>query len=53
MQYLGQIYDNQWITPNRKGFEQECCKCGLKHIIKFRLRKTPVGNQIQIKFNQI
>jgi len=50
---MRQIYDNEWITPKRMGFVQECCDCGLKHIIKFRLRKTAIGNQIQIKFEKL
>ena len=48
-----QVYDGEWIVPKRSGYTQECCDCGLKHIIKFRLRKTHIGNQIQIQFKRL
>lgn len=30
-----QINENEWIEPKRKGFIDQCCSCGLTHIIDF------------------
>lgn len=26
----------KWFTPKMKGFELECCDCGLKHVAEFK-----------------
>ena len=38
--------DGEWIAPKRKGYILECCDCGLKHRLNFKLRKITKGNQI-------
>ncbi len=30
-----QIIEGEWIEPTRKGFIEQCCDCGLVHIIDF------------------
>jgi len=35
---LPQIHDGQWVRPFRRGFILECCKCGIRHRLNFRLR---------------
>lgn len=48
---IKEIKDNEWIRPSMsKGFKQECCDCGLTHLIKFRIIKTKKRNHIEIKF---
>lgn len=33
----GQIYDGDWIAP-LKGFQEECCGCGLVHNVDFKVQ---------------
>jgi hypothetical protein len=34
------IFDGQWVRPRRrKGYIIECCQCGLRHRLNFRLVK--------------
>lgn len=50
-----QIHDGEWIEPKRKGYIDQCCSCGLTHIIDFEVvdkDKNKVPNltvQIRIK----
>lgn len=43
-----QIHEGEWIEPTRKGFVNQCCHCGLVHIIDFavvdRRTKAPIPN---------
>lgn len=49
-----QVYDGEWIRPSMtKGYVQECCGCGLRHLIKFRVVKTEKRSHIEIKFNKL
>jgi hypothetical protein len=39
-----------WFSPRRKDYEMECCKCGLRHLIDFRInRKYKNRDIIQIR----
>lgn len=40
------VKDGEWISPKRKGYIMQCCDCGLKHRMNFKLRKIAKGNQI-------
>lgn len=40
-----QIHDGEWFTPKRKGFREQCCDCGLVHIVDYRI----VNGQIQFR----
>ena len=33
----GEIPEGAWIQPVRKGYIFECCDCGLKHRMDFRV----------------
>jgi len=48
-----QISENEWIEPRRKGYIDQCCHCGLTHIIDFDVvdkDKKPIpGATIQMK----
>jgi hypothetical protein len=30
---------NKWVTPKRKGYQMECCNCGLTHAVDFRINR--------------
>lgn len=40
-----QLVDGEWMTPVRKGFKEQCCGCGLVHIVDYRL----VDGKIQFR----
>jgi hypothetical protein len=48
-----QIHENEWIEPNRKGFIDQCCDCGLTHVMSFAVvdkNKKPIpGATVQFK----
>jgi hypothetical protein len=49
-----QIVEDEWIAPQRKGFIDQCCDCGLVHIISFavvdkRTRKDVPYVEVQFK----
>lgn len=35
--------DGEWITPKRRGYRLQCCDCGLRHRLNFRLVRTLNG----------
>lgn len=41
-----QVYDGEWIRPIRKGYQVECCDCGLVHSFNFELIKKGNGKII-------
>lgn len=48
-----QIHTGEWIEPTRKGFIDQCCDCGLTHVIDFEVvdknkNKVP-GVTVQFK----
>lgn len=44
-----QIQSGEWVQPIRKGYQMECCDCGLIHILDFRIVKNWRGNIIQFR----
>jgi hypothetical protein len=34
---LDQFHDGEWIEPCRRGFVVACCRCGLRHVMDFRV----------------
>ncbi len=32
------IQEGEWFRPNKRGFREQCCDCGLVHTINFRLK---------------
>lgn len=34
-----QIYDGEWFRPVSRGFQEQCCDCGLVHVVDFRKTK--------------
>lgn len=43
-----QLEDGDWFAPKRKGFREQCCHCGLVHIVDYRV----VDGQIQFRARQ-
>lgn len=48
-----QITEGEWIEPQRKAFVDQCCDCGLTHVIDFEVvdknkNKIP-GATVQFK----
>ncbi len=39
---LAQIHDSEWVRPVHRGFIAECCSCGARHRMDFRVRKGAV-----------
>ncbi len=35
---LPQMEDGEWVKPVMKGWEMECCDCGLRHKVDFEYR---------------
>lgn len=40
-----QLLDGEWMTPVRKGFQEQCCGCGLVHVVDYRI----VDGKIQFR----
>jgi len=32
-----QLVDGEWFAPVRRGFKEQCCGCGLVHIVDYRI----------------
>ena len=39
------VTDGEWIQPVRRGYQLECCDCGLVHIVNFRLHRKRIQFQ--------
>lgn len=44
------VHDNEWVDISWKGQQEECCGCGLKHRVDFRVRE---GGVLQFKAVQL
>lgn len=49
-----QIVEDEWIEPIRRGFVDQCCSCGLVHVIDFavvdkRTKKAIPNASVQFK----
>jgi hypothetical protein len=40
-----QVHSNEWVTIAWNGQHEECCECGLKHIVDYRV----VDGKLQFK----
>ncbi len=38
-----QVYDGEWIRPVMSGAREECCGCGLRHDVTYRVRDRRTG----------
>lgn len=45
-----QIEDGEWVTFAWKGQHEECCNCGLKHRVDYRVAE---GGKLQVRAVQI
>lgn len=45
-----QIDDGEWVTIDWKGQHEQCCDCGLKHRVSFRVAE---GGKLQMKAARI
>ncbi len=50
---IPELEDGEWVVPRRKGWTHECCDCGLRHTVKFKLRPTVIGNQIMMSWSRL
>lgn len=32
-----EIEDNEWVTIDWKGQREQCCDCGLRHVVDYRV----------------
>jgi hypothetical protein len=39
---LKQLHDGEWERPVHKGYRLQCCRCGVEHLVDFRVRKGAV-----------
>lgn len=49
-----QIHDDEWIAPTRDGYIDQCCDCGLVHVVNYavvdkRTRKPVPYVEVQFK----
>jgi len=44
-----QLHDGEWTEPVLRGYIMECCGCGLRHRVDFRLKDV----QIQFKATRV
>ena len=40
------VKEGDWINPIQKGYEMECCDCGLVHVLNFRVEKGKAQFQV-------
>lgn len=45
-----QIEDGEWVTIDWKGQHEECCDCGLKHRVDFRVAD---GGKLQMRATRV
>lgn len=45
-----QLEDGEWVTIDWKGQHEECCDCGLKHRVDFRVAD---GGKLQMRASRI
>ena len=50
---MKELVDKEWVVPKRQGWIHECCDCGLKHRVRFKLQKTRIGNQILMSWERL
>lgn len=43
-----QLYDGDWLRPKHRGFREQCCNCGLVHVVDFRV----VGGVVEFRARQ-
>jgi hypothetical protein len=39
MRFLSSLKEGKWVRPKRSGWIHECCYCGLRHKVSFKLIK--------------
>jgi hypothetical protein len=45
-----QWYDGEWVRVPMRGFREQCCDCGLVHVINYRIKKDKRGrNKIEVQ----
>lgn len=45
-----QIDDGEWVTVAWKGQREECCECGLKHRVDYRVAE---GGRLQFRATRV
>ena len=50
---IEQFNDGEWYKPEMKGFIHECCDCGLKHKIDFKVFHNDKKNPIEFKWTRL
>ena len=46
---LDEVKDGEWVRPKRMGYILECCDCGLRHKMDFKLIKSSNGRTIMFR----
>jgi hypothetical protein len=44
------IEDGEWVTVDWKGQREECCQCGLRHRVDYRVAE---GGKLQFRATQV
>lgn len=50
---LDQFHDGEWVEPCRRGFRLMCCRCGLTHVLDFKLVRRGGKNRIQLRARRV
>ena len=50
---IKQLEDGEWVKPRMKGFIHECCECGLRHKVDFKVFYEDKKNPIEMRFTRI
>ena len=53
MKELPELEDGKWYRPRMKGFIHECCECGLKHKVDFKVFKEDKIAPIEFKWTRL
>lgn len=47
--YYEQIEDGRWYPTNLRNQREQCCDCGLVHIIDYRVKKIGRRNELEFR----
>ena len=47
MAEVKKIQDGQWIKPQYENYTMQCCRCGLKHRMEFRVTLPGPGLEMR------
>lgn len=48
-----QVYDGEWVTPKMSLWLMKCCKCGLVHRMKFKVKHHGRGHKVMFRATRV